>query len=159
MDDIVNLTSCAWIYPETVTAADFDNIMRKSSSTNGWEFFIDNSTGPGIRLEFLRYFSTTDGDWLATSNTAPLNTWTHACVTYNNSSAANDPVFYINGVVAPTITELTTPVGTAMTDVAENFAISYSTSTRFFDGTIDEVRLYSRILTAAEIKALYAQGR
>jgi hypothetical protein len=152
LDDIVNLTACAWIYPETVTAADWEVILTKGSTK--WAMTIDNLLGPGLRLNFVRVFSTTAGDWYTPGNSATLNAWTHYCVAYNNSSAANNPVMYVNGISVP-VTVNVTPVGTATADAADTFYAGFSVGTRFFDGTIDEVRVYSRILSAAEVKALY----
>ncbi len=69
------------------------------------------------------------------------------------------PVLYVNAL-SSNVGVFTTPTTLpADSDASRKFSFGSETGTNFFDGSIDEVRIYSRILTAAEIKALYAQGR
>jgi hypothetical protein len=77
-------------------------------------------------------------------------------LTYDNSSAANRPVFYRNGTRVTT-TVRTTPSGTVTSDAASPLTIGNTmTLDRTFDGVIDDVRIHNRILSAAEIGALAA---
>jgi len=79
------------------------------------------------------------------------------------SSASNKPVLYINGV-SQTVTQVTAPSGTFTTEAnvrqsignAQNNVGVFGTGT--FDGTIDDFRIYNRILTAQEVKRLYNMG-
>ncbi len=70
-------------------------------------------------------------------------------MTYNNSSTANDPVFYIDGQ-PQTETESRTPAGSADSDAATVARIGNigNDTTRTFDGVIDEVRLSDVIRSA-----------
>ena len=70
-------------------------------------------------------------------------------------SAANDPIIDINGV-AQTLTEFKSPTGTYQSDAAFNARIGQAAwgTARTFDGTIDDVRLYVRELTAGDIAAM-----
>ena len=74
----------------------------------------------------------------------PINTWSHIATTYDGANQR----FYVNGVLVGT-----TP-GTGSITVS-NGAIRIggdaSSTGEFFHGLIDEVRLYNRALSAAEI--------
>lgn len=157
LDDIVALSTCAWIYPETMPAsASYMEVVEKTSTNDGWEFLVYNNGGEFL-LGLFRNFSTSDGAWFA-DTIIPLNQWTYACFSYDRSSASNDPAFYING--APiTATEYYTPSGTVNSDAAAALNIgAYNATTARFDGPIDEVRVYNRILSADEVWSLYQLG-
>jgi hypothetical protein len=63
-------------------------------------------------------------------------------------------VFYLNGVRATT-TVRTAPSGSVTPDEASTLTIGNTTALdRTFDGAIDDVRIYNRILGAAEISGL-----
>jgi len=59
--------------------------------------------------------------------------------------------FYVNGIIASN-TFTTTP------KIPTRFYIGSSTGIRYFNGKIDDVRIYNRALTGAEIQALYHEG-
>jgi acyl dehydratase len=80
----------------------------------------------------------------ATANLA-LNTWTHLAVTYDGATIR----VYVNGTQVATRAQ-TGPIttSTGVLRIGGNAVWS-----EFFQGLIDEVRIYSRALTAAEIQA------
>ncbi|MBI2624582.1 LamG domain-containing protein [Candidatus Parcubacteria bacterium] len=149
LDDITVKTVAAWIYPRSAGEASASRIVDKDSST--WSFRIN-----GSNLIFNQFWGgASEGTWSSASNSIRLNTWQHVVVTYDMSSTANDAVFYINGVLSPT-TENLTPSGSTASDAAGNLIIGNNEgTTRTFNGLIDEVRIYNRALTAAEVSALY----
>jgi concanavalin A-like lectin/glucanase superfamily protein/Big-like domain-containing protein/PASTA domain-containing protein len=79
----------------------------------------------------------------------PVGVWTHLALTYDGTSLR----LYVNGVLRSTlaasggITTSTSPVR-----IGGNVVFS-SPGTEYFAGLIDEVRIYNRALTAAEIAA------
>ncbi len=82
--------------------------------------------------------------------------WTHVAATYDGSNTIGGITLYIDGaVVAPTST---TDVGTITTILNnENPTISKTgNDLPGFDGALDDVRVYSRELTAPDIAALHA---
>ncbi len=163
LDDIVNLTACAWIFPKSGgkfggTFHTGEIVMKQASAILGGWFFEVNDKAPPIDVAFYRSFSSADGSWRTAANAALLNTWSHACVTYNNSSVANVPTIYVNGV-SQALTTLNTPVGTRANDAAGDLQIGDEMAfDETFDGAIDDVRVYNRMLSADEIKQLYLQG-
>ncbi len=160
IDDIVNLSACAWVKPNSSLTTYGDVVTKYTNAGVGWQMLLDYATLSNLGLSFYRVFSTSAGHWFATT-VLPYNQWSHVCVTYNNSSVANDPVFYVNGMLVATY-ENAAPVGTASAEGTGDLYIgAYNNAGspgELFDGIIDEPRVYNRIITAAEVKALYDAG-
>ncbi|MGD2094813.1 MAG: hypothetical protein PVH77_07390 [Phycisphaerales bacterium] len=98
----------------------------------------------GNNLEFFIY----DGDWHSTNYTTNIESlngeWHHMAGTYDGNALK----FYLDGVLSVTTTYASS-IGTATHNVylGEN---SQATG-RYFDGMLDDARIYSRALTAEEI--------
>lgn len=90
-----------------------------------------------------------------TGNTAITNNvWTHVAVTYEPVTAVWN--LYINGVLDKTldIGSNVNPVTTSIQHAAIGSALtSTGVADGYFDGKLDEVRIWSRALTQAEIQA------
>ena len=85
------------------------------------------------------------------ANSIPPNIWKHVVLTYNGSEL----VFWINGIKqTPTITSGSVPANSNNRLIGVGFPDYY-----YFNGLIDEVRIYNRALSAEEIKQLYERGR
>jgi len=82
--------------------------------------------------------------------------WNHWTFTFEPS---NDLGLFVNGVI-PTHSSDSSPIGTPYNETADSLSIGGSSvlSTVYFNGLIDEVRLYNRILTQAEIYRIYLDG-
>ena len=102
--------------------------------------------GPAGYLRPSPANSTTDQGVRQTSHTAiPLNGWTHIATTYDGASQR----FYINGVLVATKAQTgSIAVGNQPLRIGGN-----NVSGEFFRGVIDEVRIYNRALSLAEIGA------
>ncbi len=73
--------------------------------------------------------------------TFSLGNWHQVVVIYNRTSAANDPVVYVDGI-AQVVTEYMTPSGTVNSDAASSFQMSKSPgNVREVNGRMDEVRI------------------
>jgi len=102
------------------------------------------------------------GIWLSPVNSVPLTAWTHIVFTHDLSTATNDPIIYINGA-SQTLTESSTPAGAVGSETGDEFVIGnahyagneYGSA---LDGKLKDVRVYDRILSAAEVTALYNSG-
>ena len=85
----------------------------------------------------------------------PLNTWSHIATTFSQVGTNVVSQFYVNGVLVGTTT--TVASGTAANNqiVVSNGALRIggdaSSTGEFFHGLIDEVRIYNRALSVAEI--------
>jgi len=152
---IINLTNNftveAMIYP---TSFDKNRIIVSAgmscSSPRSWEFYV---TGDG-KLGFS--LSTNGSNFITATSAARLqsNKWYHVAVVYTNKKV----IFYING----TKQEVTT---TAPKDEiypsSKNFKIGAGycppddQNVRYFNGTIDEVVIWNRVLSDSEIQQHY----
>lgn len=137
----------AWIYPKGYSAdASFTGIVSFGPrSTCGATLLlsIQNSGRPST--------ATWCNDFVpGTAATATLNAWNHIAVVldgtanatlYMNGQAVNGP---LSGSMIPNITPQNLAIG--MTDYPG----------RYFNGLIDEVRIYNRALTSQEVSGRYA---
>jgi len=128
-------------------------IINKRVSGNGFLVSTISESGDNVTLQLAVEFSTTDGKW-----TIPLSKekWHHIAITYDNSSVANNPTIYLNGV-SQTVTEAQTPVGTRLTDAGQDLLIGNDTGGAVaFDGQIQCVQAFNLTLSATEVKELYS---
>lgn len=100
-----------------------------------------------------------------TTTQLAVGTWYHIGVTYDSTINTNDGLdrvtIYFNGVAQP---KSLVYVGGSLGDIQNgtaNLAIGAAVATNlnagyFFDGQLDEVAVYDRVLSAAEIQALAA---
>lgn len=103
------------------------------------------------QLEFQSGW-TSNGDW--TAGTISNGVYTHVMATYDFSSTANVPIFYINGSPSA-ITSTTSPTGSALTDGTSISIGNRSAADRQWNGKIVYVRYWNRILNQQEVKQLY----
>jgi len=84
------------------------------------------------------------------------NQWIHIVAVYNQSSA--NVVFYINGVVsADNGNSIYSSIYNSSTHL--DIGRKQDSSPEYFPGSLDDVRIYNRALTQAEITQLYNLGR
>jgi hypothetical protein len=128
----------------------------------GYVFRIFNDAGATSydRSVMLRVvWSGGTGDWRVNESQTPANgAWYHLAVAYDADSATNDPLVYINGV-SQTVGEISAGSGTRVSGAANTVAIGSLLGTNPFDGKAEDVRMFTRILTAEEVAALAAGYR
>jgi hypothetical protein len=83
----------------------------------------------------------------------PLNTWTHVAMTFDSSTGRL--IAYINGQAVSTVVS-----PGAILATSRNVLIGREDSflPRAFTGAIDEVGIYNRSLSAAEIQSIFGAG-
>jgi hypothetical protein len=83
----------------------------------------------------------------------PLNVWSHVAMTFD--PATGQYLLYVNGAQ---VASVSSPGNNVATD--RNVAIGREESylSRYFNGLIDELSVYSRTLSAAEIQAIHTAG-
>ncbi|MCK4629210.1 MAG: LamG domain-containing protein [Sedimentisphaerales bacterium] len=112
-----------------------------------WELFAGN-TNP-LRTDLIGISCHGPGSVMLTADPMPDNEWVHLVVTFDGTDAA----LFINGV-ADSLGPQAFSIGTK-TDA--EFLIGCSNTSyprRSFDGLLDEVRVYSRVLSVDDIQAL-----
>jgi DNA-directed RNA polymerase subunit RPC12/RpoP len=87
--------------------------------------------------------------WIPSGYTFPsANRWYHVVMLRSDGVTK----FYVNGIQTAN-TESSTPLAPTA------FTIGSATRGRFFDGMIDDVRIYNRALSASEIQAIYTEQK
>jgi len=146
-------TWSAWISAVSASG-DKGTILSKSQP----RLRVRDDDGDDITLEFLHTFSGTNGVWRSPTTALLENKLNHVAVSYNNTDTANDPKIYINGVKQSLDYEVT-PIGSADTDAGSEFRIGSTNSTVDpFDGFIDEVAVFDKILTEDEVQEIFNAG-
>lgn len=152
-----DLTLEAWIKLESlpsVTGLTYTIAAKWRSTTNERSYqWVISDTGN------IMYFTPSDdgaGAPAANSNTPlTVGVWTHVAVSYN--AAAGSATFFVNGVADGTVTGLDTSIHNNTSEFALAASNHQSTPALFFDGLIDDVRLWSTTKTASDILAFYKQ--
>ncbi|MEW6617209.1 MAG: LamG-like jellyroll fold domain-containing protein [Patescibacteria group bacterium] len=121
-----------------------DNILGfQSAATNNNALRFEYDSG---RLRVI--FGNSGGSYsdAYSNNIISLNTWHHVVLTWNSSG--NTATVYIDkDAKINTVTTWPTTYAT--------FRVGSAYAGRFFQGYIDDVRIYNRVLTATEVKNLY----
>ncbi len=138
-------TLSLWFNPRTVTTATVKSIISNETWTvSGFRCGI-NSTG---KLEF--WSSESGGTTNLTSTTTiNANSWYHMVVAYDGTSAS----MFLNGQLEATDTTATIVSNTNTVNVAAAIG-----GKEYFDGLIDEIKIYTSALTANEVKLDYNHG-
>ena len=145
------LTYSAWVYPKA--SSKFQILNKRYRS-----LYLDSTYGNPLGLVF--FVSTNNQNMIpyCTARPIQLNAWTHVAVVWNGViGASTTGKFYVNGVSCNFSGNL--GVGTTYSDVSMDQAIGASNDggsfSEFFNGNIDEVRIYNRALSTGEITELY----
>ena len=149
-------TVAVWVKVESDGGANTGRILDKRDSGSGWFILTLSEAGGACKIRFNQDFTTTAMRVDTTTADVTLNTWTHIAVTYDSSSAATEPIMYIDGTaltIGSGLTEVLNSSGTAVSDASKDltFANVASNLDRGFDGSMCDIRLYNSILSAATI--------
>jgi hypothetical protein len=117
------------------------------ANNSSWELYSDCANG---QLSFIMWNGGTY-TYHSTNVALGLNTWYHVVAVYSSSQIK----VYVNGSL------ITTQVTTAVPAISGvlNMGASLSGTSQYFTGKLDDVGLWSRALTLAEIQQLYTQGQ
>lgn len=140
------LTISAWIYHDTNSAV--DHIISKNN--NGGESPYQLSL---LTTDQLRYFADNGGlsDFIDSTDTVSLISWHHVAMTRDTSNI----YFYIDGKPDSGNPHPLTPGAAVASNVNLIIGARGNHNANYFDGNIDEVRIYNRVLTPAEVSQLY----
>ena len=121
----------------------------ESNSSSGWQFKTSPDTGPH---KFAIGVFSAAGYVQRNSNTArALNTWYHVAAVYNATTRMLD--LYVNGVLDNGVLSGTVPASRTVPSVNVNIGRRPDDGF-YFNGVIDDARVYVRPLTQAEIQAI-----
>ena len=132
------LSICVWIYPESVgeTAG---RIIDNGQSI----FWVGSSN----RLGFTSAGAT---NIFSANNATTYNAWQHVCVTRNSAGSATN--FYVDGSTNGTANQNS---GTPAEGTTNMIIGSRNAGDRDFNGKIQNLLIFNRVLSATEIAQLY----
>ncbi len=141
-----SMTVSAWVY-ETANVADDATIVSKSDSASGWH--LKSTPDTGLRT-FGFAITNTSGALVQrySSTVRALNTWYHVAGVYDAS--AGTMAIYVNGNLANGVLSGTVPSSQRNSTVSAK--IGRRTDGFTMAGIVDDVRVYARALTQAEIQ-------
>lgn len=143
-----NLTYAAWVRPTSYPSERSTLIVSGAAGGGSYAYFMSlNSDGS---LQSYGYTTSSPGYHSAGAGTVPLNQWTYAVVTWNGTQAK----LYVNGVLRTTVAS----TGGGNSSNLIHVAWDPAQNTRPYVGAMDDVRIYSRALSDAEILSLYTAG-
>ena len=139
------ITISAWVFKKNNSIT--GHVLGKRTATTGY-FLYDASETTMIFTVKIGGVSKS-----ATTNSQTfLNNWNHVVGVYNGSNV----IIYVNGIKQTLMSSIT---GNIDSNTNSLFVGSYDGTVQFFDGSIDEVRIFNRALNATEIKRLYERTR
>ena len=159
LNNLSSFSISAWLYAPTGIKG---RILDKNQTSgnidpiSGWYFSIDSNSAIRFAVEFglqvLKRISST--------NILNLNTWNNVLLTWDGSSSATNVHIFVNGIEA-SYTTTQDASGSRTSDSASNLAIGANIPDQSsgFNGSLDDVRIYNRVLSADEIKRLYIMGK
>ena len=144
VNDILNieeLTASAWIKTRSTIAESSPRAImsRWNTGTGGrsWLFRVLNGN-------LMLYIKNTGGTTKSCSTPLPLNKWVYVTATFDKKKIK----LYING----TLQNSTSLTGSIKITNSKFFIGVNDNKTNFFDGILDEARLWNRALTETEIR-------
>lgn len=145
LDLTTNMTLSAWVYPTTLNTENMIFIKAVDSDTADRAYYIRVNSAGGTSMIVVQ--STTENFAFA-SAAVTTNTWTHVVGTYDGSNIR----IYTNGTLRNT-TPLT---GSANTNSGQIWVGRLANQGQeMWTGTLDELRVYNRALSASEVSQLY----
>jgi hypothetical protein len=136
-----------WIRPETLgnqhqmifTKAEPDGCC---SNRNGYYLWLHNASGVG-----LERFRDVAKDTCSTGQSPPMNAWSHLAVTYDGATIR----IYMDGQLSATCAD-----PRVLRDTSAGVTVGYwrgEQSSHHLHGSLDELAVYDRALTGAEVTA------
>lgn len=136
----------AWVNPTALGTAWF---VSKRVAGFGSPAYILDTGGTGIPATSVIIGGVTKS--ASATNPLAVGAWTHLVGMYDGTNVK----LYVNGVLIAT-TAATGPIDTVAASV--NIGAYSNGSSYYFNGLIDEVRIYERALSVTEIQKHFAEG-
>ena len=147
-----DLSISAWVYRDS-TSTNYWPIITKRGSTatnTTYQFYLDTSLSGGK----LRFYNGSSAYSPSGGTNVPTNQWVHVAITID-SGVSNGTKWYVNGTAESSTNTFT--INKSNTDDVTIGRLG-STSTSYGKGKIDEVGLFSSVLSASDITDIYNSG-
>ncbi|MDO8524420.1 MAG: LamG domain-containing protein [bacterium] len=149
------ITISAWVYPKANTVA--GTIITQRDTNIFGQFILRQSSAGNGKIEI--FIIDTSSRQTITNLAPTLNQWTLITAVWDKTQNSGKPKIYFNSV-EQTYSIQTAATGVLSTKRTTIMGIRSSTEvTNLFNGLIDDVRIYNRALSAAEISYQYNQAK
>ena len=154
LNNLNQISATMWINKTSTSSdASADRLMTKRSSSEGsgwWDFLTTSSHTFSFNADFL-----TTNIARETSNIIFLNTWYMISFTWDGSASSSNIKIYINNQEASYSSSID-GVGGRVSETTNDLVIGNADwANRPFKGSISQVSIYNRALTATEIAQNY----
>jgi len=151
VSSLTNFTISAWVY---------------LNANPTWSRIFDFGTGTGVYMflsprggaDRVRYAITTAGNGaeqrIDGPTVLPAASWQHVAVTLNGTAGT----LYVNGVPVGTNTGMTLNPS-SLGNTTQNYIGKSQWNDPYFNGLVDDFRIYANALSAAEVQAVYHGSR
>jgi len=149
----VNVGSSPLLTPQNITI----EAWVKANFLGTWNGIISNMTswGTGFSLQMgtaQNIAAMISGSYLRTSWVPKINVWYH--IVSSHDAVTNLNILYVNGKEENRTTRAVSYEPNAKTYIG----VFYTSPSLYFNGLIDDVRIFSEALPQARIEQLYADG-
>src|SRR5438309_1728936 len=149
LDPTEEATVDAWVFLNQLPSASGNAAMVIADKSDfGRDFLLDAE--PDNRF----HFSIGVARKVASTSVIQTGRWYHVAATYN---ALTEVKIYLNGVLENTlaIDMRRAPAAVPFT-IGRTLGLAFATGPTFFNGLIDEVHVFNRVLSDAEIRSIFA---
>jgi beta-galactosidase len=146
--DTTQITVAAWVRADGQGNSPYPRII----DTPGYRLFF-RFDGQGTNGFDFATYSTQNGDWFSGANTISTGAWYHVAASYDRGSFANVPTLYVNAVKLPP-NLITEPSGIQPAYTGTGYLGNRAQLDRAWIGSIDDLRIYNRLLSDAEVQVL-----
>jgi hypothetical protein len=145
-----SFTIDAWIYPKSFTQNQI--IIAKWADENVWKnqraYSFHTLTNKGLRFAISDVAHQLDAgfhNFNTPANVLTLNQWNHVTATYNQITGTRK--IYVEGVEVASRTDPPITILNSIADLGIGIGLTSPTTSEFhFDGYIDEVKIYGRVV-------------
>jgi len=168
-----SISAAAWVKPGSTAVMSVLGAVRTVSSRSGFMVFLNTAddgatnTSGSVYVKLLSNHAPVSTFTLSGATDAanvPQNVWTHVAVVV--TPASNSIAVYVNGIpqsVTYNLQQTPAAYSTANPFLAIGALASINATTistgSFYQGSLDDVRIYNRALSQTEVTALYNMGK
>ncbi|MBI5044846.1 MAG: DUF2341 domain-containing protein [Candidatus Levybacteria bacterium] len=148
-----NITVSAWVYPRVLNAQTVNYPISKGvggGASQGWAFGVNGTYNSGCTNTVGKVYLFTNNATICSTNTIPLNTWSHISFTNDGTTTS----IYVNGKLEGSGAQA------IQTNSGTNINIGRRTDGQwYFNGSVDDVRIFNTTRTPAQIAYDYNRGK
>ncbi len=143
------ITVSTWVNPNG-TSQSGSSVLQKINSSNSLSYAVGQNSSNTRR--FSGYLQVNGTQYATPAAKAMTNlTWYYVALTWQSGQKVTLRIYNANGSVFDSVKTTQSPTGSINYN-SSNLVIGVNGSGRYWKGTIDEVRIYSRVLTQVEIQ-------